>query len=76
VLDDLPGGFDDFWMDLGRRAGGLTYLPDVIIEHMHPHAGKAEHDDGYATNNSAETYDHDRRCFEAWLAAAEQELAR
>lgn len=43
---------DDFWRDLGRRAGCIRYLPDVIVEHMHPAAGKAEWDDGYWRVNS------------------------
>lgn len=38
---------DNFWRELGE-ATHLEYLPDVIIEHIHPAAGKAEHDPGYA----------------------------
>lgn len=38
---------DDYWKALGAGAGCLAYLPDVIIEHLHPHAGKAEVDEGY-----------------------------
>lgn len=32
---------DDYWRELGKALGLLTYLPDVLVEHMHPHAGKA-----------------------------------
>lgn len=42
---------DVFWLHLGR-ATFLVYLPDVIIEHMHPANGKGEFDDGYAEWNS------------------------
>lgn len=47
-----PPGFrhlcvDLAWKDLGDGLRRIKYLPDVIIEHMHPQAGKAELDDGY-----------------------------
>src|SRR5215470_16964348 len=32
---------DEYWRDLGRAIDRITYLPDVIIEHLHPSAGKA-----------------------------------
>jgi hypothetical protein len=35
---------DNVWKDLGEGAGCLAYLPDVIIEHLHPAAGKAAPD--------------------------------
>lgn len=38
---------DNFWLELGRRSGRLTYMPEVIIEHRHPHAGKAAKDGVY-----------------------------
>lgn len=47
---------DSFFKTLGERLGTLAYLPDVIIEHMHPHAGKGEMDDGYRTVNSRAAY--------------------
>lgn len=47
-----PPGFrhlcvDLAWKDLGESIRRIKYLPDVIIEHMHPQAGKAEMDPGY-----------------------------
>jgi hypothetical protein len=39
---------DDFWKQLGY-ATSLVYRPDVIIEHMHPDAGKALRDEGYGS---------------------------
>jgi hypothetical protein len=39
---------DDFWRELGHSVGNLRYCPDVVIEHLHPVAGKAPHDAGYA----------------------------
>ena len=38
---------DNYWKALGEGAGCLRYLPDVVIEHMHPEAGKADVDAGY-----------------------------
>lgn len=40
------------WLDWGRRLGRITYLDDVVIEHMHPAAGKAQVDQGYEECNS------------------------
>ena len=50
VLEHLY--LDDFWRRLGLDLGHLEYLPDVIIEHCHPNAGKASWDDGYERVNS------------------------
>lgn len=55
---------DNFWKELGERVGGLRYRDDVIIEHLHPVAGKAAMDEGYARVNAAEA---DRRDREAWV---------
>jgi len=40
---------DDFWRVLGE-ATRLAYLPDVVVEHLHPSAGKAPSDPGYASS--------------------------
>lgn len=45
---------DNFWLELGRDLGGLRYLPDVVIEHIHPAAGKTAMDERYAVVNAAE----------------------
>jgi hypothetical protein len=45
---------DLVWKDWGDRLGAITYLPDVVIEHMHPANGKAAMDEGYARVNSPE----------------------
>lgn len=55
---------DNFWKELGERTGGLRYLDDVVIEHLHPVNGKAAWDEGYARVNASEA---DRRDREAWL---------
>lgn len=52
-----PPGFthlnvDVTWKDMGSALGRIRYLEDVIIEHMHPAAGKADVDAGYKHANS------------------------
>ena len=47
---------DDFWKTLGEHLGTLVYLSDVVLEHMHPNAGKAPMDDGYRAVNSRIAY--------------------
>lgn len=59
---------DNFWMVLGREIGSLHYLQNVIIEHLHPYAGKAEIDAGYVEANSAERVSADEREFARYLA--------
>lgn len=54
-----PPGFvhlclDLVWLDWGRGMNRITYLADVVIEHMHPANGKAPLDAGYAEVNSQE----------------------
>ena len=38
------GNPDQAWRELGKALGCLIYLPDVVIEHMHPLAKKGEID--------------------------------
>lgn len=54
---------DDYWAELGRELDALTYLPDVIIEHLHFLNGKSEEDDTYKRVNSSTIADHDRNAF-------------
>jgi hypothetical protein len=55
---------DNFWLELGQGADCITYLPDVIVEHMHPFAEKADMDDGYLRVNDPALYERDLREFE------------
>jgi hypothetical protein len=36
--------FDVYWLEIVRLAGTVKYLPNVIMEHMHPNAGKNPYD--------------------------------
>ena len=66
----LPGAkhlyLDNTWAQVGREAGCLTYLPDVIIEHVHAFFGKAEMDEGYRRVNHPTMYEHDAKIYREW----------
>ncbi|MFI8942745.1 hypothetical protein [Streptomyces syringium] len=51
------------WLDWGRGMGRITYLPDVIIEHLHPANGKAAVDQGYEECNSPEQVSADAKAY-------------
>jgi len=59
---------DNAILDLGRGAACIRYLDDVLIEHMHPAAGKASSDDQYRRVNGREQYRRDRAAYRQWLA--------
>lgn len=50
---------DNFWLDLGRAADCIRYLPDVVVEHMHPIAGKSEWTEGHLRVNAQSMYGRD-----------------
>lgn len=58
---------DNFWMELGR-ATSIKYLPYVIIEHLHPSAGKAEWTESYKEVNDPALYTKDQLAFEDYMA--------
>lgn len=60
---------DDHWLALGRAMGKITYRDDVVIEHMHPSAGKAPTDDQYRRVNSPERFEADRDAYREHLLA-------
>jgi hypothetical protein len=49
---------DNAWLEWGRHADCITYLDDVVIEHMHPALGKAPQDQSYAESGSLTSDDH------------------
>lgn len=60
---------DLVWKDWGEGMRRITYLHDVVIEHVHPAAGKAQLDASYEESNStdmvsrdSEAYYHYRDC--------------
>jgi len=59
--------FDLVWKNWGDALGRITYLDDVIIEHMHPAAGKAELDPGYLEANSVQQVAEDGAAYESYM---------
>jgi hypothetical protein len=58
---------DDFWKTLGLSLGNLAYSGDVIIEHVHPAAGKARMDAVYAESGmNAGLYRDDKKRWDDW----------
>ena len=62
---------DNFLLQLGKDLNKIKYLPDVIVEHCHPYAGKAPMDEGYARVNAAEVYSADKIEFDRFMASAD-----
>jgi hypothetical protein len=59
---------DNSIQDLATSAGILRYVPQVVIEHMHPKAGKAEWDATYEAGNAPKVRDADRKVYDRWRA--------
>lgn len=59
---------DNVWWDLGHAIGRIRYLPDVIVEHLHPLANKAQEDAGYLEVNHPDTAEADRLVYANWYA--------
>lgn len=58
---------DNFWLSLGRAIpDGIRYLPEQIIQHMHPIAKGAEWDSTYEEANAQERYAEDEKAWEAY----------
>lgn len=57
---------DDAVRDLATAADAYAYLPDVLIEHITPYAGKAAFDPQYERVNSGRQYKLDKRAYRAW----------
>lgn len=54
---------DTAWLEWGKRLEIIQYLPDVVIEHMHPQAGKAEWDEGHVRVNAGAMWQHDSEVY-------------
>lgn len=55
---------DTYWLELGKQLGKISYLPDVVVEHMHPGNGKAAIDSGYEFSGNFALDISDRSIFE------------
>jgi hypothetical protein len=55
--------FDNWVRELGKSAECLKYLDDVIVEHVHPGANKADWDEGYERVNAPEMWEADKKAY-------------
>ena len=59
---------DNVWADLGRGAGCLTYLPDVVVEHRHPNTRGGDRPDATYWDASP-AYGTDLAAYQRWRLA-------
>lgn len=57
---------DNVWFDLGHAIDRIRYLPDVVVEHLHPIAGKSRSDQGYEEVNAPAASEADRLVYAHW----------
>lgn len=67
----IPAPVKHMWADnqvgdLGHAIGRIRYLPDVIVEHLHPLAGTAPSDAGYEEVNHPDAFEADRLIYADW----------
>lgn len=72
----VPPGFehlflDNFWLQLGIDLQAIRYLGDVIIEHMHPFAGKGQMDALYQEVNNPHLSNRDQARFAEYIKSNE-----
>lgn len=59
---------DNFWKDLGEQADCLHYLPSVVVEHMHPVAGKVPWTEGHRRVNNPGQFAVDGEAYRRYQA--------
>jgi hypothetical protein len=57
---------DNAVRDLAATAGCLRYVPEVLVEHLHPVAGKADRDEQYDRVNSRRQWRADQQAYREW----------
>ena len=67
---------DNFWKKLGEDLEALTYIDAVVVEHMHPVAGKAEWDEGYKEVNAQEIYSFDALAYQNYIQSEAYEALK
>lgn len=58
---------DDGWKKLGQETGLLRFMPEVVVEHLHPAVGKGDWDDTYRDVFEDERAKRDYEGFTGWL---------
>lgn len=59
---------DDAWLAIGRAINRVQYLPNTVIEHLHPLGGQVENDANYDRVNAPEIATHDQEEYRRWVA--------
>lgn len=62
---------DNFAKQLGIDLDCLIYLPEVILEHLHPAADKSDWDEGYIRVNQESRYTDDLLAMQIYLRSSE-----
>lgn len=57
---------DNVWFDLGHAMDRIRYLPNIVVEHLHPIVGKSRTDAGYEEVNAPEAFEADRLVYADW----------
>jgi len=57
---------DNSVRDVAMGASCYHWMPDLLVEHVHPAGGKVPMDDGYRRVNSGQQYKADRTRYAAW----------
>lgn len=58
---------DNYWKALGEALGTLQYLPEAIIEHLHPIVQKAPSDTSYEQAYSEDRWSADEEAFNTYM---------
>lgn len=61
---------DDYWLRLGQLTHRLEYCERVLIDHLHPHAGRAPMDQGYSDVYAKRQWERDGERWKAYRATA------
>lgn len=59
---------DNYWKALGEALGTLTYVPEAIIEHLHPLVQKAPSDASYEQAYSGDRWTADEEAFKLYMS--------
>lgn len=59
---------DNFWKVMGEHLDAIDYFDEIIIEHMHAYAGKAELDEMYLSVNNEEVGSHDAQKYGEYVS--------
>lgn len=62
---------DIFWKELGEATGILSYIPEVVIEHLHFTVGKSEKDEIYSEVNTGSMYSQDGATYAEYKESGE-----